>query len=297
MRHFNPSWCDKYGTWLEYSIEKDAAFCLCCYLFVNVKENQSGNFIRKGFSTWNKLDSFKVHIGDFNRAHSKVLIDYENLRRPRQSIEVAFDRHDEETRRRYRLCLNISISCSRYLLRQGLPFRGHDESEESENRGNFLELVKFAANLNELIASVVLDNAPKNDKLVSHLIQKDIVHAAAKETLNAIMEEFKDDVFGLLVDESGDVSHKEQMGVVIRYVNKMGIVKERFIGVVHVQNTTSLSLKAGIDSLLAEHSLSLSRIRSQGYDEASNMQDKFNGLKTLILNENQCAYSIHCFSH
>jgi len=82
------------------------------------------------------------------------------------------------------------------LLRQGLPFRGHDESEESENRGNFLELVKFAANLNELIASVVLDNAPRNDKLVSHLIQKDIVHVVAKETLNAIMEEFKDDVFG-----------------------------------------------------------------------------------------------------
>jgi len=76
----------------------------------------------------------------------------------------------------------------RYLLHQGLPFRGHDESEESENRENFLEFLKFASNLNELIASVVLDNAPKGDKLVSPLIQKDIVHAAAKETLNSIME-------------------------------------------------------------------------------------------------------------
>ena len=27
------------------------------------------------------------------------------------------------------------------------------------------------------------------------------------------------------------------------------------------------------------------------------MQGKFNGLKTLILNENKYAYSIHCFSH
>ena len=43
---------------------------------------------------------------------------------------------------------------------------------------------------------------------MSPLIQKDIVHAAAKETLNSIMEEFKDDVFGLLVDAPGDVSHK-----------------------------------------------------------------------------------------
>ena len=95
--------------------------------------------------------------------------------------------------------------------------------------------MKFVANLNELIASVVLDNAPKSEKLVSHFIQKDIVHARAKETLNAIMEEFKDDVFGLLVDESEDVSHKEQLGVILRFVNKMGIVKEQFVGVIHVQ--------------------------------------------------------------
>jgi len=56
--------------------------------------------------------------------------------------------------------------------------------------------LKFAANLNEVIANVVLDNSPKTEKLVSPFIQKDIVHAAAKETLNSIMEEFKDDVFG-----------------------------------------------------------------------------------------------------
>ena len=51
LRRFNPSWFEKYGTWLEYSLQKDAAFCLCCYLFANVRENKSGNFIRMGFST------------------------------------------------------------------------------------------------------------------------------------------------------------------------------------------------------------------------------------------------------
>ena len=180
LRCFNPSWFEKYGAWLEYSIHKDAAFRLCCYLFANVRENQSGNSTRIGFSTWNKLDSFDNHVGDFNSVQGKVLRDYENLRRPRQSIEVALDRYDKETRKKYQLCMNTSISFSRYLLRQGLPFHGHDECEESENRGNFLEFVKFATNLNELITSVVLDNAPKSEKLVSHFIQKDIVHAAAK---------------------------------------------------------------------------------------------------------------------
>ena len=41
----------------------------------------------------------------------------------------------------------------------------------------------------------------------------------------------------------------------------------------------------------------MSRLRGQGYDEASNMQGEFNGLKTLILKENECAFYVHCFAH
>ncbi|KAL6573705.1 hypothetical protein OROHE_002164 [Orobanche hederae] len=31
-RRFNPAWFDEFSTWLEYSISKNAAYCLCCYL-------------------------------------------------------------------------------------------------------------------------------------------------------------------------------------------------------------------------------------------------------------------------
>ena len=56
--------------------------------------------------------------------------DYENLMRSRQFIKVALDRHDEETRKKYRLRLDTFVSYTRYLLRQGSPFRGHDEYEQ-----------------------------------------------------------------------------------------------------------------------------------------------------------------------
>ncbi|XP_028118220.1 zinc finger MYM-type protein 1-like [Camellia sinensis] len=39
------------------------------------------------------------------------------------------------------------------------------------------------------------------------------------------------------------------------------------------------------------------REKGQGYDRASNMESEFNGLKTLILKENPCAYYVHCFAH
>ena len=87
------------------------------------------------------------------------------------------------------------------------------------------------------------------------------------------------------------------MVVVIRFVNNKGNVIERFLGVVHVSNTSALTLKSGLESLFAKYGLSLSRIRGQGYDGASNMQGEYNGLKSLILKENCSAFFIHCFAH
>ena len=90
---------------------------------------------------------------------------------------------------------------------------------------------------------------------------------------------------------------KEQIALVLRYVNKKETIIKRFLGIVHVASTTALSLKCAIECLLCEHNLSLSKLRGQGYDGASNMQGDINGLKTLILKENKPAFYVHCFAH
>ncbi|KAH9672191.1 TTF-type domain-containing protein [Citrus sinensis] len=189
------------------------------------------------------------------------------------------------------------VDCVRFLLRQGLVFRGHDESEESSNRGNFLELLKFLADHNEDIKAVTLENAPSFLKVTCPDTQKDIVSACAIDTTNAIIREMGDAFVSILVDKSRNVSIKEQMVVVLRYVNISGQVVEHFKGIEQVVSTTAQSLKESIDRLFSRHGLSMSRLRGQGYDGASNMQGEFNGLKTIILRENECAYYIHCFAH
>ncbi|XP_019264604.1 PREDICTED: zinc finger MYM-type protein 1-like [Nicotiana attenuata] len=68
-------------------------------------------------------------------------------------------------------------------------------------------------------------------------------------------------------------------------------------GIVHVRDTSALSLRNKIISLLAQHSLSPSSIRGQCYDGASNMQCDLNGLKILMQKESRGAHSIHCFAH
>ena len=145
---------------------------------------------------------------------------------------------------------------------------------------------------------MVFKNAPQNLKLTSPEIQKDLVYAATCETTNAIMFDIGDDAFfSVLVNESRDISVKEQMAIVLRYVNTNGQVVERFVGIKHVPNTTDFSLKEAIDQFFSINGLSIYRLHGQGYDGASNMQGEFNGLKTLILKENESAFYIHCFAH
>ena len=300
LRRFNPAWFNQYGNWLEYSIKGDKAFCLCCYLFRDKIENKFGHdaFVTEGFSSWNKTERFRLHVGDnMNSFHNKAVQKCDDLMNQHQSITAALHKASDVAKKEYRIRLGASIDVCRILLHQGLAFRGHDETEDSSNKGNFLELFDYTAEQNEEVRKVVRENAPKNNQMISPSIQKDIVDCFAHEIATSIVKDIGGDVFSVLVDESSDVSHKEQMAMVVRFVDKWGIVKERFLCVTHVQETTSLFLKSTIDSLLSQHGLTMQKVRGQGYDGASNMRGEMNGLKALILRENSSAYYVHCFAH
>ncbi|XP_049387838.1 uncharacterized protein LOC125852155 [Solanum stenotomum] len=301
MRQFYPDWFNG-RKWLEYSITKDAAFCLCCYLFKNECESRGyvvdAAFTKTGYRAWNKAtERFRAHVGDINSIHNLCFNKMLDLMNQSQSIRTSFDKKSQKEKSESRRRLSASVDVTRFLLKLGLSFRGHDESRSCSNRGIFLELLQWYGDINEDVGSIILEKAPKNEMICSPSIQKDIVDFCAKETIKSILEDLDGDYFGILVDESKDVSHKEQMALVLRYVSKEGEVIERFVGIIHVSDTSACSLKEAIYSFLSNHSLSPSQIRGQGYDGASNMQGHLNGLKTLILNETPSAYCIHCFAH
>lgn len=86
--------------------------------------------------------------------------------------------------------------------------------------------------------------AQENLKLITHEIQKDIINACGNEITNAIINDLCDDLFAILVAESCDISVKEQMSVVLRYVDKRGRVIKRFFGIVLIHDTSTLLLKS-----------------------------------------------------
>ncbi|KAH7688594.1 P-loop containing nucleoside triphosphate hydrolase protein [Dioscorea alata] len=245
-RSFQDAWF-KQHPWLEYSITKDAAFCFWCYLFK------------------------PKHIGVVNSLQNDARVKFQGFQSERQSVSHLLATHSHEMEVAYRIRLMTVLDVTRFLLKQGLPFRGNDESSNSLNKGNFLELLEWYSLRNEEVWKIVNQNAPGNNQLTFSKIQKELANACAIEITRVIIDDIGDSYFSLMIDEARDASVKQQM------INKNG--------------------HNAIDCLFAKHKLSLLRLRGQGYDGASNMRGEFNGLKALILRENPYARYVHYFAH
>jgi hypothetical protein len=114
---------------------------------------------------------------------------------------------------------------------------------------------------------------------------------------NKIREDIGDSKFCIIVDEARDESKREQMVIVLRFVDKDGFIQERFFDIVHVKDTSALTLKNEISGVLSRHCLDIQNMRGQGYDGSSNMRGEWKLLQALFLNDYPCVYYVHCFAH
>ncbi|KAJ4747360.1 zinc finger MYM-type-like protein [Rhynchospora pubera] len=303
-RRFQYNWFKKFP-WLEYSSTTNRAYCYPCFLFTTKPNGRCGSdtFTVKGFQNWRKVNdgkecAFLRHVGQtMNSAHNFAIGQCDSLKDSTGHIENVIVKRNEKVVEDARLRLKTSIDAVKWLTFQACAFRGHDESSKSKNQGCFLEMIKLLAHYNKEVNGVVLDNAPKNAKYTSHEVQKEILNVFSRKVQTAIRDEIGNGKFCLIVDESRDESKKEQMAIVIRFVDKDGFIRERFLDIVHVKDTAALTLKNSICAVLSNNSLNVQDIRGQGYDGASNMRGEWNGLKALILKECPCAYYVHCMAH
>lgn len=91
-------------------------------------------------------------------------------------------------------------------------------------------------------------------------------------------------------DCTPDVSHKEQITVVLRHVilnnaTKNVEIRENFIGFCPITSTTGEGLLKLVLDLFSELNLNIQNLRGQGYDNGSNMRGKRNGLQKKIGNQ------------
>ena len=180
----------------------DVIYCLPYYLFSKKPIGRLGldAFISTGFNNWKKVKDgmnypLICYVGnDPNSPHKIVMKCCEDLKNYSRHIDNLIEKQTSKELENNRLRLKTSIKCTRWLAFQACTFRGHDESLDSKNRGNFIELIKFTSTFN--------DNVLGNAKYTSPIIQKEILDILASNMRNAIHEEIEDAKFYIFVDEA-----------------------------------------------------------------------------------------------
>ncbi|XP_076946241.1 uncharacterized protein LOC143617623 [Bidens hawaiensis] len=131
---------------------------------------------------------------------------------------------------------------------------------------------------------------PVNSEMLS-------IITTANKVREHIRNEVGDSYFCVMVDVSRDELKNEQMAIVLRFVDAKGVIRERFLDLIHVKDTLSVTLKTSLWRRLLKYRFDVSKIRGQGYDGASNMREEWDGLRELVLNDCPYAYYVHCFAH
>ncbi|KAJ8001126.1 hypothetical protein DPEC_G00187990 [Dallia pectoralis] len=103
------------------------------------------------------------------------------------------------------------------------------------------------------------------------------------------------------MDCTPDLSHQEQLSVVLRVVNgesSKGVsISEHFVGFLNVLDTTGKGLCESFLGHLETLGLDIANCRGPSYDNGSNMQGKKQGVQKRVLDMNNNALSVPCGSH
>uniref|UniRef100_A0A1X7V0P6 TTF-type domain-containing protein n=1 Tax=Amphimedon queenslandica TaxID=400682 RepID=A0A1X7V0P6_AMPQE len=299
-RSFQERWYHLFP-WLEYSIERDCVYCFPCRFF-GVNTDRCLSY--QGYSDWKhalgKIGTLTTH--DSSVKHKEATLtwkQYQSTIAHDTSIANQLERGRlktiQENREYVKYILEVILLCAQ----QGIALRGHREvndSEKSTNIGNFLSLVQLHSRHIDLLRER-LETGPKNASLLGHHYQNSMLSVLAESVLEYIISEVKSArYYTIIVDETKDVSKKEQLTLVLRYVLE-GVVYERFVSYTYCEELNAAALTSYIYKALDSVHLDIQECVSQCYDGASVMSGAYSGVKARIQQDNPRAIYIHCHAH
>ena len=293
-RNFQVSQYDLYP-WLCGCKNLNKLFCWPCLLFSKGDSAWSS----AGFDKLNSLcTSQKKHRS--SATHLQCTLDLLHFRQQRTDETLDSQRKFRNLKHNKMVCKNrevlkrlIDVTC--HLVNQELPFRGHDESYSSLNRGNYVELVQLLKEydtvLKDHIEAATVFNA------TSSAIQNDLIQSIHDVVLDEITIQIQNAPFvAIMLDEASDAETVSQLSTVLRYVHE-GKIEERFVGFTDVStNRCSDGLFNHAQSVISKFNLK-PKLVAQTYDGASVMSGDLHGLQAKVLETCPHALHVHCYAH
>lgn len=301
-----------------YSLKKKFCLCFLCRLFAGTNYAPAAGgrlqkdltFCETGFTNWakalDKSKGFTKH--EESASHKTALEGYKSFCREKP-IDAQLDDHQAAvlSERQRKITLNRSVIARLFniillIARLGLAFRGHEESAHSSNRGLYIEIVYFLASTGDQVLKTHLETAAKNALYLSPQIQNEMIDICGRNIREQILEMTRGaGFFTIMMDETRDTAHIEQVIIVARTVRRAEpgkvVVEERMLGLVQAMKTTGAALEELRINFFTAMLLDVLNLVAQCYDGGSNMSGVHKGVHARIKAINPLAMFTHCFSH
>ena len=186
--------------------------------------------------------------------------------------------------------LTIILSSVRYLARQGLALRGDDDTES-----NLIQLLHLRAEDKPQLMKW-LERSSR--KYTSHENQNEMLEIMAHQIMRKLRGLIQKSPFlAIMVDETTDVSNKEQLTLVIRRIDENLDVFEEFLGMYSLLTTNAHSIVTAISDVLLRFEIPFAKIRGQCYDGCNTMAGSKSGVAAKIQENEPRAVFTHCYGH
>lgn len=293
-------------TWMVYSPLKQSLYCFCCKLFGNSGSNFASE---EGFNKWWKLNP---RIGDHENSldHVQSFLKWKELE-VRLNRKATIDQKQQEVfeseEKKWRDVLYRLLHIIQFLAKQNLAFRGHREDirgHDSGNRGNFLELVNLLAKYDPLLMEHLTKIKLGARVPVSYLspeTQNEFINLLGQQVRSTIIRCIQEaKYYCVIFDSTPDISHKDQMSQVLRYVHIEGekvAVVESFVDFFEPKGKNAEDLSNDIIAKITSDGLDIQNLRGQAYDNAATMSGIHNGVQARIKALNPKATFVACTNH
>lgn len=282
--------------WLVYSVSKGSVYCAPCLLF----GGESAFSDKDGFSDW-KNAGIRMSQHENSEKHQtclKTLKDRASaLGRIDKTLLAEYDREVVY----WKNVLKRVVAVIKSLASRGLPFRGHEEKFGSLHNGNYLMLLELIAEFDPFLEEHISKFGNKGIGSTSYLsktICEEFIQILADKVLDVIIQEVKcAKYYSIIVDSTPDISHVDQLCLLLRYVKKDGMPVERFVKFLPNAGHKAVEMENVVISTLADLQIDIKNCRGQSYDTARNMSGIYAGLQQLIKNRNEYAEYVPCAAH
>jgi Domain of unknown function (DUF4371)/hAT family C-terminal dimerisation region len=297
-------------------------YCFVCLAFCDPKSDLRNNKFVNGYKpesnkhTNSRIEEHERLIAHKQHVEAMLLTERGLSLDDLISVKLVSKKREEIANRRAILTRLIEIV--KFIGKRGLSYRAHSHEaafslkDETNDHGNFLELVlllsKFDPILKSHVDKCVTASQKRKDAVSGSKGRGNLVTFLSKTMVNYIFQiihemmmeliskEVQDsEIFSVQVDSCQDISVKEQLSVVLRYV-KDGRIFETFAGFLECKSTAGLQLANGVQKHFEKYDIDISRCCANATDGASNMQGEYNGFQAH-LSEKSCNGQVHVWCH